>query len=148
MAPLEINGWKIYLHPLIAQQEQQLRHRSLKLEENLTQKEYKRHETVKLFTSLTRSILEFVPANPEDKQYELYENLHPYKRLKGKGLPDRYRIFFRLFSDKKTIVFLWLGYPRKDGSKDDCYAVFARMIAKKEFPSDVESLIAICEKVE
>jgi toxin YhaV len=64
--------------------------------------------------------------------------------MKKKGLPGRYRLFFRVFdtSDLKAIVILWLGYPRKEGDKNDCYEVFTRMVSRGDFPEDIGELIS------
>jgi toxin YhaV len=49
----------------------------------------------------------------------------------------------------KAIVILWLGYPRKEGDKKDCYTVFAKMIDtgvpvlrdRGQFPEDIAELM-------
>jgi toxin YhaV len=68
--------------------------------------------------------------------------LRRYGRLKGLGLPDRYRLFFRPFEaeGRRLLLILWLGFPRKDGDRNDCYAVFSRLVQRGELPEDWESL--------
>jgi toxin YhaV len=44
--------------------------------------------------------------------------------FKKMGLPQRYRLFFRAFADQRIIIILWLGFPRKEGDRRDCYQVF------------------------
>jgi toxin YhaV len=39
-----------------------------------------------------------------------------------------------------VLLILWLGFPRKQGDRNDCYAVFQRMVSRGDFPSDWESL--------
>jgi hypothetical protein len=61
------------------------------------------------------------------------------------GLPDRYRLFFRPFEaeGQRLLLILWLGFPRKDGDRNDCYAVYAvftRLVQRGELPDDWESL--------
>jgi toxin YhaV len=58
------------------------------------------------------------------------------------GLPDRYRLFFRPFEadGRRLLLILWLGYPRKDGDRNDCYAVFSRLVQRGELPENWESL--------
>ncbi len=58
------------------------------------------------------------------------------------GLPDRYRLFFRPFEaqGQRLLLILWLGFPRKDGDRNDCYAVFTRLVQRGELPDDWESL--------
>ncbi len=60
------------------------------------------------------------------------------------GLPQRYRFFLKIFdtSEMKAIVIIWLGYPRKEGDKNDCYNVFTKMVDRGEFPEKIGELIA------
>ncbi|MEA5552373.1 type II toxin-antitoxin system YhaV family toxin [Anabaena cylindrica UHCC 0172] len=51
----------------------------------------------------------------------LQKPLQKYGRLKKMGLPERYRLFFRVFKEQKIIIILWLGFSRKEGDKKDCY---------------------------
>jgi toxin YhaV len=59
------------------------------------------------------------------------------------GLPDRYRLFFRAIQTKeyKAIFVLWLGYPRKQGDKNDCYKAFTKMVERGDFPNSLDALI-------
>ena len=41
----------------------------------------------------------------------------------------------------KAIFVLWLGYPRKQGDKNDCYKVFTKMVERGDFPSSLDALI-------
>ena len=34
----------------------------------------------------------------------------------------------------------WLGYPRKDGDRNDYSAVFSRFVQRGELPEDLDSL--------
>jgi toxin YhaV len=34
-----------------------------------------------------------------------------------------------------------LGFPRKEGDKKDCYAVFTKMLKKGQFPSSLKDII-------
>jgi toxin YhaV len=62
------------------------------------------------------------------------------------GLPERYRLFFRVFDtpELKAIVILWLGFPRKEGAKDDCYDVFTKMVTRRTFPDSLDELLGDC----
>jgi toxin YhaV len=40
---------------------------------------------------------------------------------------------------------LWLGLPRKEGDRQDCYQVFARMLANGKLPESYDSLLAECD---
>ena len=58
------------------------------------------------------------------------------------GLPQRYRLFFRAFAKRRVIIILWLGFPRKEGDRRDCYQVFSKMVANGKLPDSYESLVA------
>jgi toxin YhaV len=66
--------------------------------------------------------------------------LQKYGRLKKMGLPNRMRLFFRAFKEKKVIIILWLGFPRKEGDKKDCYQVFSKKVLLNE--CEPESFLA------
>ncbi len=148
MHPLERNGWKIYFHPTFAAQRLAFRENVNKLKSNLTTEKYQSHPDVKHFANLMRAIKETIPDNPLASEYVLKNNLKSYSRLKGRGVPDRSRLFFKVDNQEKSIVILWLGFPRKEGSKSDCYVVFAQMVSRNEFPSDIKQLISMCGKTE
>ena len=70
--------------------------------------------------------------------------LEGFGRVKKKGLNDRYRLFFKAFEEKKRIFIIWLGYPRKEGDKDDCYAVFTKMVDSGELPTSLGAFMEDC----
>lgn len=57
-------------------------------------------------------------------------------------MPNRYRLFFRPLKaqNRRLLLILWLSHPRKDGDRNDCYAVFSRLVQRGELPEDWESL--------
>ena len=69
----------------------------------------------------------------------------PWRRVK-KGMPDRYRLFFRFASKPvKLIVYVWFNDEdtlRKAGSKTDVYEVFKRMLSRGQVPGGVKELLA------
>jgi hypothetical protein len=52
------------------------------------------------------------------------------------------RLFFRPFEAevRRLLLILWLGFPRKDGDRNDCYALFSRWVQRGELPEDWENL--------
>jgi toxin YhaV len=50
-------------------------------------------------------------------------------------------LFFRAFDEQKTIIILWLGFPRKEGDKKDCYRVFSKLVANGEFPENMTTFL-------
>jgi toxin YhaV len=141
---VKVNGWKIYFHPLFNEQYLELRNKVSKLKQKLSDEEYKNHSDVKFFGKLYKIIYQIIPDEPFAHYFVLKGELKRYSRVKGKGLPDRYRLFFLVLKEKAAIIILWLGYPRKQGAKDDCYEVFIKMILRSEFPTsfvELKSLI-------
>ncbi|MEM7714515.1 MAG: type II toxin-antitoxin system YhaV family toxin [Cyanobacteria bacterium P01_A01_bin.68] len=151
MAKFISNDWEIYFHPqLFGIQYQELFERVSKLREKLPEAEFKTHATVKLFAAITIAIETKIPSNPFANYFALTGALKHYGRVKKMGLPQRYRLFFRAFDtpELKAIVILWLGFPRKEGAKNDCYQVFTKMVARGTFPDSLDELIADIEVTE
>jgi toxin YhaV len=138
-------GWEIYFHPqLFGQQYQELLARVQTLKANLKPEDYQTHPSVKLFAAMTIGIESKIPNDPFASYFALTGALKRYSRMKKMGLPGRYRLFFRVFdtTEMKAIVILWLGYPRKEVDKNDCYTVFTKMVNRGEFPEEVSELIS------
>jgi toxin YhaV len=62
-----------------------------------------------------------------------------------KGMPDRYRLFFRFASNPvQLIVYVWFNDEdtlRKAGSKTDVYEVFKRMLMRGKVPTSINALL-------
>ena len=111
---------------------------------------YKTHPKAKLLASVYRAITQLVPANPDAPQFRLGKTLGSdntnWRRVK-KGMPDRYRLFFRFASSPvKVIVYVWFNDEntlRKAGSKSDVYESFKRMLARGVVPGDIDDLLRV-----
>ena len=139
-----INGWKIYfLKRLFGEQHRDLRKEVRELKQTLTPEAYRRHPTVKLYAAIMRAIKELIPADPLASRFALTGSLKRYSRVKKMGIPNRYRLFFRVFksAEQKSVFILWLGYPRREGDKKDCYAVFQKMVERGDFPHSLSQLL-------
>ncbi|MBE9225370.1 type II toxin-antitoxin system YhaV family toxin [Phormidium sp. LEGE 05292] len=148
MTHLISHGWNIRFHPLFSKQRLDLVNNVKKIKDRLSdEKEYRSHPQVKLFLAVRQGYLEHIPSDPFSLRFALKDDLRRYSRLKGMGLPNRYRLFFRVYQqeEQKEIVILWLGYPRKEGDKNDCYAVFQKMVLNGTFPASMQELIEQCE---
>jgi toxin YhaV len=141
---LIINGWRIYfLKRLFGKQRRDLQAEVRQLKNTLPSEEYRTHSTVKLYTAIMVAIKEKIPLHPFASHFALTGALKKYGRVKKMGLPDRYRLFFRALQTKedKAIFILWLGYPRKQGDKNDCYRAFTKMVEQGDFPDSIDALI-------
>ena len=80
---------------------------------------------------------EFVIGNTLGKEHR------DWRRAK-KGMPNRYRLFFKYATVNEHIVLAWFNDEntlRKAGSKTDVYEVFKKMLSRGEIPSDMQELI-------
>lgn len=139
-----VNGWRIYfIKRLFGKQRRELQAEVRQLKKTLPPEEYRTHSTVKLYTAIMVAIKEKIPLDPFASHFALTGALKNYGRVKKMGLPDRYRLFFRAIQTKeyKAIFILWLGYPRKQGDKNDCYKVFTKMVERGNFPDSIDALI-------
>jgi toxin YhaV len=103
-----------------------------------------RHPDVKLLKAIDVGIRDKIAVDPFASCFALRKPLHKYGRLKKMGLPQRYRLFFRTFADQNVIIILWLGFPRKEGDRQDCYAVFSKMVSNGTLPASYASFLAEC----
>ena len=141
------NGWSLYYYRTFKASLDELEAVVAKLAAD-DPAGYKTHPKAKLLASVYRAITQLVPANPDAPQFRLGKTLGSantnWRRVK-KGMPDRYRLFFRFASSPvKVIVYVWFNDEdtlRKAGSKSDVYESFRRMLARGEVPGDIEDLL-------
>jgi toxin YhaV len=137
----EANGWSIYYHPDFDEQYDEMESQVIKLKGDLPVDKYAKHRTVKLFGHVVGLISQKIPDDPLASHFALRGKLKRMSRAKKMGLPSRYRLFFKVFPESKQIVILWLGFPRKDGAKDDCYEVFTKRLEAGYYPRSFEELM-------
>ena len=75
--------------------------------------DYKSHPKTRLLASVYKCITQLVPANPDHPDFRLSKTLGKeytsWRRVK-KGMPDRYRLFFRFASSPvQLIVYVWFN---------------------------------------
>lgn len=141
------NGWRLYYHRIFKAALDELEATVVKLAAS-DPSGYKTHPKAKLLASLYRAVTDLVPANPDAPDFRLgktlgSENTH-WRRVK-KGMPERYRLFFRFASSPvKVIVYVWFNDEdtlRKVGSKTDVYETFRRMLSRGVVPRDIDELL-------
>lgn len=142
------NGWAIWFWPEFRSRYQALRARTQTLRRTLPPPEFVSHPDVKLFAVLRQVVNERVPGDPAAEEYRLGASLGReygnWRRVKGRGLPERYRLFFKFSSARRVIVFAWLNDAltlRKAGARSDAYAVFRRMLLRGSPPEDFNVLL-------
>ena len=141
------NGWSLYYYRVFKAALDELEGAVTKLA-NVDPEGYKAHPKAKLLALVYRAVIQLVPANPDAPGFRPGKTLGPafasWRRVK-KGMPDRYRLFFRFASrPAKVIVYVWFNDEntlRKAGSKTDVYEVFKRMLSRGQVPRDIDDLL-------
>jgi toxin YhaV len=141
------NGWRLYYYRIFKAALDELESAVSKLA--ATDPEgYKAHPKTKLLASVYRVVMEIVPANPDAPDFRLGKTLGSgnthWRRVK-RGMPDRYRLFFRFASNPvKLIVYVWFNDEnslRKAGSKTDACEAFKRMLVRAVVPNNIDELL-------
>jgi toxin YhaV len=142
------NGWRLYYFHTFKAVLDELEAFVTELAEK-DPKGYRTHPKAKLLASVYRAVTELVPANPDASDFRLGKTLgsgNTNWRRDKKGMPNRYRLFFRFASNPvKVIVYVWFNDEdtlRKAGSKTDVYETFKRMLARGAVPTDIHDLLA------
>ncbi len=144
---MEINGWQLYYFRTFAAALDELESEVAALAA-IDPSGYRAHPRTRLLASVYKVITEHVPANPDHADFRLGKTLGSdygnWRRAK-KGLPERYRLFFRFASKPvKLIVYVWFNGEdtlRKAGSRTDVYETFRRMLARGEVPDSIDHLL-------
>ena len=145
--PMISNGWDLYYFRIFKAALDELEAAVTQLAQD-DPKGYKGHPNTKLLASVYKAITEMVPANPDAPEFRLGKTLGAdntnWRRVK-KGMPDRYRLFFRFASNPvKVIVYVWFNDEdtlRKAGAKTDVYETFKRMLARGVVPKNTKDLM-------
>jgi toxin YhaV len=114
---------------------------------------YKSHPKTRLLASVYKAIIRTVPVYPDHADFRLGKALDVgygnWRRVK-KGMPDRYRLFFRFASNPITLIlYVWFNDEhtlRKAGSKTDVYEAFRRMLLRGEVPASIKDLLVESQK--
>ena len=148
MPARQSNGWEIWFGELFDARWREIRERVKHLKTTLNKADFNAHPEVKLFAALVKIVHELVPTDPDASQFLLGNTLgvhhRAWRRVKGNGLPDRMRLFFKFSAAHKVIVFTWLNDAktlRKQGGATDVYTVFQRMLKAGNPPDSFEQLM-------
>ena len=142
------NGWQLFYFKLFKAALDELERAVTKLERQ-DPSGYKSHPKTRLLASIYKAIVQMVPADPDHPDFRLGKTLGAqytnWRRVK-KGMPDRYRLFFRFASKPaKLIVYVWFNDEdtlRKAGAKTDVYEVFKKMLSRGQVPASIQDLMA------
>ena len=146
---VEVNGWRMFAHPLFVDQFETLLN-EVEQCRAADPEGYREKKKTKLLAAILKMAFEIIPRNPADRMFLQGNTLGPSYRHwhRGKFFDGRYRLFFRYSSAAKAIVLAWVNDRdtlRTYGSKTDAYTVFQGMLKKHRPPDDWEMLIREAE---
>jgi toxin YhaV len=135
MSPLTCNGWTIFFHPLFYAQWHSLVEKVKRLKYKLEPSDFVVHADVKLLKALDVGIKEKIPLVPFASYFVLQKPLQKYGRLKKMGLPNRMRLFFRAFKEKKSLSSFGWDFPVKKATRKTAIKYFPRKFSTESFPN-------------
>lgn len=142
-----VNGWNLYYFHLFKTRMDTLQQKVERIAQNDPER-LEHHKTAKLLKAVIENVYKQIPAAPEHKQYRLGKTsgkeYTAWRRVKNRGLPPRYRLFFKFSSTNKAIIYARLNDVhslRKEGAKTDVYEVFKKMLQRGEVPAPINELI-------
>lgn len=152
-APVEINGWTIYAHPLFLDQLEAL---ITKVERARAKdpKGYKKKRSAKLLAVLLKVAFEDVPGDPTRDIYRQGGTLgNEYKHWFRAKFLQQFRLFFRYqqSEENRVIVLAWVNDDstlRSYDSATDAYVIFRKMLGRGNPPDDWKSLLDDARKAE
>jgi toxin YhaV len=140
-----INGWKLFVHPLLLDQLATLI-AAVEKDRKKRPGSYKTGANAKLLAALRKLAFESIPADPTRPEYRQGETLGRQNKhwFRAKFGGQRFRVFFRYDSKAKVIIYVWVNDSdtlRTYGAKNDAYAVFRRMLENGNPPSEWDELM-------
>ena len=144
-APLVVNGWTIFAHPLFLNQVAAL----IQQVERLKRKDPKgftKKNSTKRLAAIAKLAFEVIPQDPARSDYRQGNTLgDDYKHWFRAKFFQQYRLFFRYHAATKLIVYAWVNdedTKRAYESGDDAYRIFRKMLEGGQPPDDWDRLLA------
>jgi toxin YhaV len=144
-APLVVNGWTIFAHPLFLNQVAAL----IQQVERLKRKDAKgftKKNATKRLAAIAKLAFEVIPQDPARSDYRQGNTLgDDYKHWFRAKFFQQYRLFFRYHAATKLIVYAWVNdedTKRAYASGDDAYRIFRKMLEGGRPPDDWDRLLA------
>ena len=144
-APLVVNGWTLFAHPLFLDQVETLiaRVEVLRAKDPLG---YTKENATKRLAAIATLAFELIPQDPARAEYRQGSALGDDRKhwFRAKFF-QRYRLFFRYHRASRIIVYAWVNdedTKRSYERSDDAYRVFRKMLEGGHPPDDWEKLLA------
>lgn len=131
------HGWHLLFHDCLIAQLQKLQAAAQRAQTQ-DPEGFESNANFKLFSALSRLILETVPSDPNREEYRQGNTIGPaFKHWRRAKIGRRFRLFFRFDSKTKIIIFGWVNDEntlRSSGGKSDPYTVFQTMLKRGDPP--------------
>ncbi len=144
-APLVVNGWTVFAHPLFLAQLEAITRQV----ERLKQKDpagFTKKNAAKRLAAIAKLAFEVIPQDPSRAEYRQGNTLgDDHKHWFRTKFFQQYRLFFRYHAPSKVIVLAWVNdedTKRAYESSDDAYRVFRKMLESGHPPDDWDQLLA------
>jgi len=143
-APLVVNGWTLYAHPLFLDQLESLID-EVEARKRKDPKTWRKKNAAKRLAAILKLTTEVIPADPAAPQFRQGGTLGPDRKhwFRAKFF-QQYRLFFRFDSQSKVIVLAWVNDDatlRAYGSKTDAFLTFKGMLDSGNPPEDFDTLM-------
>ena len=145
VAPLVVNGWVIFAHPVFVDQLEILTEQVEALKRK-DPKGWASKNPSKCLAAIGMLAFEVIPQDPTRPEFRQGDSLGDEHRhwFRVKFF-QQYRLFFRYHAQARLIVLAWVNdenTKRAYDSADDAYRVFRKMLASGHPPSDWNQLLA------
>lgn len=143
-APLVVNGWSIYAHPVFLDQLEGLIE-EVEARKARDPKTWHKKNSTRRLAAIFKLVNENIPADPGATAFRQGDTLGERRKhwFRAKFF-QKYRLFFRFDSTAKVIVLAWVNDEqtlRAYGSKTDAYATFKGMLEGGTPPDDFDALM-------
>lgn len=143
-APLVVNGWSIYAHPIFLDQLEKLIE-EVEARQAADPKNWQKKNCTKRLAAIFKLVNEVIPRDPNDPAFRQGNTLGGDRKhwFRAKFF-QQYRLFYRFDSSAKVIVLAWVNdedTKRAYDSKTDAYTTFKGMLENGNPPDSFEKLL-------
>ncbi len=144
-APLVVNGWTIFAHPLFLNQVAALIPQVERLKRK-NPKGFTKKNFTKRLAAIAKLAFEVIPQDPARSDYRQGNTLgDDYKHWFRAKFFQQYRLFFRYHAATKLIVYAWVNdedTKRAYESGGDAYRIFRKMLGGGQPPDNWDRLLS------
>ena len=143
-APLTVNGWTLFAHPLFLDQVEALAAQveALRARDPVG---YTKKNAAERLAAIATLAFDLVPQDPTRPEYRQGSALGADRKHWCRArFFQQYRLFFRYHRASRIIVYAWVNdelTKRACERSDDAYRVFQKMLERGHPPDDWENLL-------